>query len=43
MTADDTTCIIDSNIIEENQAAGILMKNPSLPEIKRNEICKNFF
>ena len=39
----ETNAVIDSNTIEDNQAAGIIIKDPSLPEIKRNEICKNFF
>ena len=43
MTCGETTAVIDSNTIEDNQAAGIIIKDPSLPEIKRNEICKNFF
>lgn len=43
LTAGETFVIIDSNFIEENLAAGILIKDPSLPEMRRNEICKNFF
>ena len=43
LTAEKTTVIVDSNFIEENLAAGILIKDPSMPELRRNEICKNFF
>lgn len=43
LTANETTTIIDSNLIEENQAAGLLIKEPSLPEVRRNEMSKNFF
>jgi len=43
LTASETYAIIDTNYIEENQAAGILIKEPSMPEIRRNEIQKNFF
>jgi parallel beta-helix repeat protein len=43
MTASKTRCIIDSNVIEDNFAAGILIKNPSLPDLRRNEISKNYF
>jgi parallel beta-helix repeat protein len=43
MTCSKTFCVVDSNIIEENLAAGILIKNPSLPDLRRNEISKNFF
>lgn len=43
LTASKTKCIIDSNTIEDNFAAGILIKNPSLPDLRRNEIAKNFF
>lgn len=43
MTCSKTFCIVDSNIVEENLIAGILIKAPSLPELRRNEISKNFF
>lgn len=43
LTASKTRCIIDGNVIEDNFAAGILIKNPSLPDLRRNEIAKNFF
>lgn len=43
LTAAETYALVDSNFIEENLAAGILIKDPSLPELRRNEICKNFF
>jgi len=43
LTASKTKCVIDDNCIEDNFAAGILIKNPSLPDLRRNEIAKNFF
>jgi len=43
LTASKTKCTIEQNCIEDNFAAGILIKNPSLPELRRNEIAKNFF
>lgn len=43
MTASKTKCVIEANCIEDNFAAGILIKNPSEPEMRRNEIAKNFF
>lgn len=43
LTASKTKCIIEANIIEDNFAAGILIKSPSLPDLRRNEIAKNFF
>jgi len=43
LTASKTKCIIDGNCIEDNFAAGILIKDPSLPDLRRNEISKNFF
>jgi parallel beta-helix repeat protein len=43
LTCGNTTAVIDSNTIEDNQAAGVIIKDPSFPEIKRNEIGKNFF
>ena len=43
LTADNTTTLLEGNYIEDNQAAGILIKDPSMPHIRKNEICKNFF
>ena len=43
MCAGKTVSLIDSNIIENNLAAGILIKDPSLPDLRRIEITKNTF
>jgi parallel beta-helix repeat protein len=43
LTASKTTAYIDSNIIEDNLVSGILIKDPSTPLLRRNEIAKNFF
>jgi len=31
LTADNSTTVLDGNMIEDNQAAGILIKDPSRP------------
>ena len=43
MTAGNTVCIFEQNIVEDNLAAGVLIKDPSLPDMQRNEIAKNTF
>ena len=43
LTAGDTRCVFELNVVEDNLAAGILIKDPSLPEMFRNEISKNTF
>jgi parallel beta-helix repeat protein len=43
MTAQKTSAFIDKNVIEDNVVAGILIKDPSLPLLRGNEIQKNFF
>ncbi len=43
MTASDTTALIESNIIEENWTSGVLIKDPSLPELRKNDISKNYY
>ncbi len=35
--------MLEANIIEENWTAGILIKDPSLPEMKKNEVSKNYY
>jgi hypothetical protein len=43
LCAGGTNALVDANIIEDNLAAGILIKDPSLPDLRRNEITKNTF
>jgi parallel beta-helix repeat protein len=43
LCAGTTNALIDSNIIEDNLASGVLIKDPSLPDLRRNEITKNTF
>jgi parallel beta-helix repeat protein len=35
--------LLEGNIIEENWTAGILIKDPSLPEMRKNEVSKNYY
>jgi hypothetical protein len=34
LTAGETTALIEKNMIEENWTSGILIKDPSLPELR---------
>lgn len=43
LTAGNTTSLIEQNFIEDNLAAGVLIKDPSLPDLQRNEVSKNTF
>ena len=39
----DTCAKIENNTIEENRQCGIDIRDPSLPDLKRNKIEKNVF
>jgi hypothetical protein len=43
MTCSKTAAYIDQNIIEDNLVSGIVIKDPSLPILRRNQIQKNFY
>lgn len=43
MTASETFALIEGNLVEGNWTSGILIKNPSLPDLRRNEIKMNFY
>lgn len=36
LTASKTTAFIDQNIIEDNLVSGVVIKDPSLPILRRN-------
>lgn len=43
LTANNTKALLEANTIEENWTAGIVIKDPSLPDMKKNEISKNYY
>ena len=43
MTCSKTAAYIDQNTIEDNLVSGIVIKDPSLPILRRNQIQKNFY
>jgi parallel beta-helix repeat protein len=43
LTASKTTTLIDANVIEDNLVSGVVIKDPSMPILRRNQIQKNFY
>jgi len=43
LTSHDTFALVEGNLIEGNWTSGILIKEPSLPDLRRNEIRMNFY
>jgi len=43
LSASHTHALVEGNIIEDNYVAGVLIKEPSLPELKKNKIQRNLY
>jgi len=43
LTASKTKTLIDANVIEDNLVSGVVIKDPSMPILRRNQIQKNFY